>query len=306
MKKIIVFGNHQLAINCINLLEKSNQVDLEAVIGCETEQDIKQGYPSVKSFCQDNRIKYYNPAKLDSNFLEVFKSLNPDLCFSIMYRNIFPQSFIKIPKMGFINLHPSLLPKYRGPIPWVWAMLNGEQEVGVTLHYIDEGIDSGEIINQTSTTIDESITGYELLLKLTDAGTKIFKDQLPMILKGTNRRQEQNHILASYYGPFSDKIRIINWYESTNLIIRRINVVTHPYKGAISNLLDSQILIWKASQIKRLKNKLSGPGKIVEVLDNNQFIVSTVDGYILIMDYTIAENSSRQLQKLIRVGNLLN
>ena len=102
-----------------------------AVVGCESKQDELFGYPSVEEYCQKNGISYYNPNGLDNQFLELIKNLKPDLCFSLYYRNIFSPSYISIPPMGFINIHPSLLPKYRGPIPTFWALLNNEKKTDI-------------------------------------------------------------------------------------------------------------------------------------------------------------------------------
>lgn len=305
MKKIIVFGNQQIAIECIKILTNTKDVSLLAVVGCEIERDRVFGYSSLRKFCQENNIIYYNPKKLDSQFLETIKGLKPDICFSIYYRNIFGPGYISIPPMGFINIHPSLLPKYRGPIPTFWALLNKEKKIGTTLHYIDSGIDTGDIIAQIDCEIPKKITGYELNNLLIEKGVELFKKQLPFILKNENKRTKQNHVNATYFGSFNQKLRAINWYLPIEQINRQIQALTRPYGGAKSSIIDKEIILWRTQVVGYSKEKLSGPGKIIKVRDN-EFIVSGVDGFLAVKDFEIIKSLEDDKDKYIKVGNSFN
>lgn len=305
MIKIIIFGNQQISIECIKILTKIKDVELLAVVGCESQQDSLFGYPSVKEYCQKSGISYYNPTKLDNQFLELIRNLKPDLCFSIYYRNIFSQEYILVPPMGFINVHPSLLPKYRGPVPTLWAILNDEKKVGVTLHYIDSGIDTGDIIAQIGCEIPKEITGYELNNLLMGKGIELFRQQLPLILKNENRRVKQNHVSATYFGPFSQKLRIINWYLPVEEISRQIQALTSPYSGAKASIADKEILFWKTQIVEYSKEKLSGPGKIIKV-EGDEFVVSGIDGFLMIKDFEILDSSKSDKDKYIKIGNSFN
>lgn len=300
MKKIIVFGNQQIAIDCIKILASTKDVNLLAVVGCERERDGRFGYPSLKKFCQENNIIYYNPEKLDNQFLEIIKELDPDICFSVYYRNIFSPDYISIPPMGFVNIHPSLLPKYRGSVPTFWALLNNEKEIGVTMHYIDRGIDSGDIIVQTKHKIPENITGFELNNIMVREGLTLFRKQLPLILMGKNKRVKQNEASATYFGPFSKKLRVINWLSPIEQIKRKVQALTKPYSGAKSFILDEELIIWEVEILKAYKKNLFDLGKITEVR-NNGFVVSGVDGFLLIKDFELS--NSQNISKYIKIGN---
>lgn len=283
MKKIVVFGNQQLTIDCLNVLIKRKDVEIVAVVGCETERDYLQGYPSIERFSKKNKLNFLNPQKLNHQVYNELIKHEPDLGLSIMYRNIFNNQFIKMPKLGLINFHPSLLPSYRGPIPWVWAMINGEDKAGITLHYIDEGIDTGDIIDQSIVKIKNQ-TGNQLLVDLMDEGIKIFKKNLDKILSGKNSKRKQKHTKASYFGPYNPKIDLIDWFQPSKLVLRRINAVTYPYNGAIAYYNGKEIKIWKAKLFNKSKINLNGPGRIVKVTKNG-LVVSTSDGYILITHF---------------------
>lgn len=302
MKKIVVFGNQQISIDCIKILKNTKDASLMAVVGCERSRDSAFGYPSLRKFCQENNIIYYNPEKLNSQFLEIIKELKPDICFSIYYRNIFSQDYILVPPMGFINIHPSLLPKYRGPIPTFWVLLNNEKKTGVTLHYIDSGIDSGDIIAQIGYEIPKEITGYKLNILLIEKGVELFRKQLPLILKNENKRVKQAHVNATYFGPFNQKLRTINWYLPVERINRQIQALAKPYSGAKSLILDKEMLVWKAQVVSHSKRDLSGPGKIIKTY-NNEFIVSGVDGFLLIRDFELLKISKDAQSEYLKAGN---
>lgn len=295
MKKIIIFGNKQITINCLKLLKKNPNANLIAVVGCETSEDLKIGNPSVREYCLNNNIQYYHPEKLDASFLSIIKNLKPDICFSLFYRDLFSKELLSLAKDGFINIHPSLLPKYRGPVPYLWTLLNNEKITGVTMHYIDERVDSGDVISQIKYNIPNQITGFKLGSKLMDLGFKMFKQQLPLILKNVNKRKKQNENQATYYGKYHPGLRKINWYHSSDTIIRQIQAFTKPFSGAISVVNNKEIIIWNA-KIKKISNQiLQGPGRIIK-LQNNKFIVSTVDGFIEVEDFEILNHAINSLK----------
>lgn len=305
MKKIVVFGNQKIAIDCIKILKNTEDVNLVAVVGCERSRDSAFGYPSLGKFCQENDIIYYNPEKLNNQFLKIIRQLNPDICFSIYYRNIFSQDYILVPPMGFINIHPSSLPKYRGPVPTLWALLNNEKKAGVTLHYIDSGVDTGDIIAQIDCEIPKEITGHELNDLLIEKGVELFKKQVPLILENKNKRIKQIHVNATYFGPFNQKLRVINWYLPVEQINRQIQALTRPYSGAKASIIDKEILFWKAQVAEYSKEKLSGPGKIIKV-QNDEFMVSGVDGVLVMKEFEMVESSKSNRDKYIKIGNSFN
>lgn len=299
MIKIIIFGNTKLAIDCIREVSSNKDTQLVAVVGCDTMLDIKEGNPSIKKYCERKKIKYYNPEKLDDKFYEVIRKLNPDLCFSILYRKIFKINYISLPKMGFINMHPSLLPRYRGPVPRLWMMLNGESFSGVTYHYIDEGIDSGNIIAQDKFAIPKNISGYDFNKLIIQNAFRLFKKILPDILNFSAKSKKQDHKRATYFAQYNDSLRDIDWLQKSDLILRRILAMTNPYKGARGMLNGSNIIIWNAKKVSISKKRLSGPGKIIKVFKDNKFIVSTVDGFLIITDFKV----TMKRHELIRQGD---
>jgi methionyl-tRNA formyltransferase len=302
MIKIIVFGNQKICIDCLNILRRKKDVEIGFVVGCELPRDKTFGYPSVRKYCKENNIKFYNPTVLDERILKLVENYKPDLCFSIYYRLIFKPPLINIPKMGFINFHSGLLPAYRGPAPTMWAIVKGENYSGMTIHYIDKGIDTGDIIVQKKVKIYRNTTGSKLNDKVMSAGVRLFRENIDKLLEGKNARRAQTKSGISYFGRFVPSVRNINWFDNKHLVERRVKALTKPYSGALAKVAGKQMVIWDAISLNRPLRHYGGPGRIVEVLDDHSFIVTTIDGYIRVLKYEFLNVRKRIYQKYIVKG----
>jgi len=165
-KKVMVLGKNNIAIECTNLLLNQNRVQ---IVGCcpnNNDDGTEGSQKSFYKFCNKNNIKIIPFKKIGSkDSLKILKSLNLDFIFSFQYDQIVSQKVINTTKYGAINMHFSPLPKYRGVAPIAWALINGENEYGVTIHYMDPGIDTGDIISQTNFEIDSKINARDLYKK---------------------------------------------------------------------------------------------------------------------------------------------
>ena len=299
MERVIVFGNQLIGVEGVKILGEQPGMEVVLAVGCESETDRRSGYPSLKDYCQTVGIPFCQPERMDKEFLLMLKGLDPSFCFSLNYRSIFNNDFIKLPTKGFVNLHPSPLPRYRGPTPYFWALLNGEKEYGTTLHYIDQGIDTGDIISQAKFAIPDGITGFEFNSLVMQQGAELFKRSVEGIISGSNERVPQDHSQATYYGPFRESLRWIDWTDSQGKTLNRIKALTRPYSGAIAEVAGQKVTIWSAQSVQREKGQgFKGPGRIVEAQEG-QFVVSTVEGYVLISNFQTEGESN----ELIRVGS---
>ena len=302
-KRVVIFGNQQVALDCAAWLLKRKDINLIAFVGCEKLKDKKYGYPSTRMFCNKNNIRYIDPERLDDTFFKLFKTLKPDLCLSIYYRNIFQSKYLAAPSLGFVNLHPSLLPKYRGSMPTLWALFNNEKEVGSTIHYIDKRIDTGDIIAQKKYTLPRNITGNRLHVNLMNIGFRLFKKTFPLVLKGKAPQEKQNDAEATYFSSFNQKLRLIDWYSPSDKIVSKIRALTKPYDGAVSHLLDKDIVFWNARKFRLSNRYLRGAGIIMRTYKNGTFVVSCIDGFFLVSDFIISETTRDFYSKYIYVGN---
>ena len=300
--KVVVFGCQQIAVDILKYLEKRNDIELPLVITYELPLDETYGYKSVIQYCKNKKIDYMYPKSVNNKVNQKISDISPDLILSIYYRKILPKQLINLPHLGCINIHPSKLPNYRGPVPTAWAIENGETEFGITIHCMDETIDTGDILVQETYEIEEDETGYELYTRAMELGSNLFKKSFDKIINKKILPMPQNGI-GSYYGKKLGRF-IIDWQIPLEEIRNKIRVHAKPFNPAETILFNRYVLINKAKPYTKAMEPLQGPGVIKKVLSNGQFIVSCVDGYLLIKDYEIVPKLSNKEKKIyLKKGN---
>lgn len=213
----------------------------------------------VKEYALEKGLKVFQPEKITNNteFKDEIKRLNPDLVCVVSYGVILPKSFLKIPKYGCINVHPSMLPKYRGAAPIQWAILNGDETTGVTIMYLDEGMDSGDIIVQEEVTIDPDETTGELWNRLSSIGAKLLKESVDKINNGTVKSvpQPEEYTLAPM---LSKEMAKIEWNEKSAQEIKNLVRGLNPIMGTYSFLNGKKIKFWRVQTLSKdeLKDKV--------------------------------------------------
>ena len=204
----------------------------------------------VKEYAVEKNIKVYQPEKLRGNkeIVDILKDINPDVICVVAYGKIIPKEILEIPKYGCVNVHPSLLPQYRGSAPIQWAILNGDKETGVTTMYLDEGMDSGDIILQTKTPIDKDETSGELWDRLSKIGAELLVETLEKIENKTAPRikQPKEFTLA----PMLEKSQAkIDWESKTAEEIKNLVRGLNPIMGAYSLFNEKKIKFWKVDNL---------------------------------------------------------
>ena len=258
----------------------------------------------VKEYAIEKGLKLFQPEKISNNdeFKNEIKELAPDLVCVVSYGVILPKSFLKIPALGCINVHPSMLPKYRGPAPIQWAILNGDNETGVSIMYLDAGMDSGDIILQEKVEIGEDETTGELWNRLSGIGARLLTKVVTDISNGIIERtpQPEEFVLA----PMLDKeMSKINWNEKSSSEIKNLVRGLNPIMGTYTFLNGKKIKIWKVQKIlgdglKQFeeKNNLDSsnqkPGTVVFANEKIGLFIKTTDGIISVLEIQ-GENAKR-------------
>ena len=196
MLNVLFMGTPDFAMESLDSLYTNGY----NILGVVTNVDKPKGrgmklFPSpVKEYALDKDIKVFQPEKIKNNpeFIEQIKSLNPDVICVVAYGKILPKEILDIPKYGCINVHASLLPKYRGAAPIQWSILNGDKKTGVTTMYMDEGMDTGDIILQKEVEIDEDETTGELWDELAEVGGDLLVETLKKVEEGTAPRKSKD------------------------------------------------------------------------------------------------------------------
>ena len=211
---------------------------------------MKQVASPVKEYAISKNIPVYQPEKVRNNpeIIETIKKLNPDAICVVAYGKILPKEILEIPKLGCINVHGSLLPKYRGAAPIQWAVLNGDKTTGITTMYMDEGMDTGDMILKEKVEIGENETTGELWERLAEIGGKLLVKTLEKIESGTATRQKQGTDFT--VAPMLNKeMAKINWEEKSAREIKNLVRGLNPIMGAYSILNEKKLKIWKVDAL---------------------------------------------------------
>ncbi|MEK7124844.1 MAG: methionyl-tRNA formyltransferase [Patescibacteria group bacterium] len=220
-ERIIFFGSPAFTVSTLKALLDAHR----NVVAVVTKPD-KPLSPHVKVFAQQANIPVYQPASLrNGSFLTIFKESAPDICVVIAYGKIFPAEYLAVPKFGFLNIHFSLLPAYRGPSPLQTAILNGEKESGVTLAMLAPEVDSGPIIAQIKLPIPHDKYFPELLSYYAEQGNKLLIDSLGGYITRALLPQSQDHAKATFTKIITRDDARINWSKSAEEIYNRIRAL---------------------------------------------------------------------------------
>ena len=276
--------------------------EIQAVFTHSDAQDENTWFESVAELCARLGIKTYAPENINSEEnIEIIRNLEPDVIFSFYYRQILKQSILDIPKAGCINLHGSLLPGYRGCAPINWAIINGEKETGVTLHYMLASVDAGDIIAQKKFEISYDDTAKDVNLKVSQAAYDMLIETLPLIREGRAPRISQNITEGSYFRRRTPADGIIDWNKSAESIRNLIRAVTAPYPGAFSFINGRKFLIWSATVVRNPEISATRPGTIVS---SSPFIVSCGKDFLRVDEGQFYDSIYRNSDTLVQEKGL--
>lgn len=234
---------------------------------------------------------------------EYIRSLNPDILFSFYFRQMVGPAILGIPRLGCLNLHGSLLPRYRGRVPVNWAILNGETETGVTLHYMVEKPDAGDIVAQRRVPIAFEDTALTLYRKLVPTARELFAEALPLLREGRAPRIPQDLSRGSYFGGRRPEDGRIDWSWPAMRIYNLVRAVTHPYPGAFTSLGGQKLFVW---QCRPAEEAAAGrPGEIVAASPaEGACLVQTGDGLLRLQRVQV-DGAEEQAGSLLPVGATL-
>lgn len=302
--KIIFMGTPEFAVPCLQkIIDEGHEV-----LAVVTQPDKPKGrgkklsMPPVKELALKHDIDVYQPIKArEESFVNKLKEINPDLIVVVAFGQILPKSILDIPKFGCVNVHASLLPKYRGAAPLNWVIINGEEKTGVTTMYMDVGLDTGDMILKSEIPLDDEITAGELHDKMMIDGADVLKETIELIAQGKAPREKQNDD-ETCYSPIMDKsLGNINWSKPAKDIHNLIRGV-NPWPSAYTTYGDQTMKIWKTKVLNKNSDKV--PGTILKV-DKDGLEVSTGQGVIQINEIQMSGKKRMIVSEYIK-GNTIS
>ncbi|UXR37109.1 methionyl-tRNA formyltransferase [Staphylococcus simulans] len=262
MSRIIFMGTPDFSTKVLEML-----IAKEDVIAVVTQPDRPVGRkrvmtpPPVKEVALQNGIEVYQPEKISqSEDLQTLIDLKPDLIVTAAFGQILPKALLDAPRLGAINVHASLLPKYRGGAPIHQAIIDGEKETGVTIMYMAPKLDAGDIISQQAIDIEANDDVGSMHDKLSFLGADLLAKTLPDIINGTNERIEQNEDEATFASNISREDERIDWSKSAQDIYNHIRGLS-PWPVAYTKLDDKNMKLYQAHIVEGKEGK---PGEIIE------------------------------------------
>ena len=295
-QKIVFMGTPEFSVPTLESLVNSNHKVLAVYSQPASKANRGQKLiPSrVEVFAKENSLNLRTPDSLDNNQeYNYLKKLEPDIVVVIAYGKIIPKKFLNLSKYGFVNVHASLLPKWRGAAPIQRSIMNLDNQTGISIMKIVEELDAGPVMHQDKIQINENVDALTLSKVLSKLGAKSIINAIDEIVKGKARFQEQNHSKATYAKKILKTEGRINWNQSAKKVLAKINGL-NPNPGAWFEYKNERFKVWKAEIV----DKNSDSGKTVD----DQLTIACNEQSIKILEIQ-KEGKSRQLTNQFLLGN---
>lgn len=276
MKKVVFMGTPQFSVPILTMLVEEGY----EVVAVVTQPDRPVGRkrvmtpPPVKVEADRLGLLTIQPEKITPEVISEIQALQPDLLITAAFGQILPEALLQLPTFGAINVHASLLPKYRGGAPIHQAIIDGQRETGVTIMYMVKRLDAGNMIAQRSIPITDADDTGILFEKLSLVGEELLKETLPTIFNRTNASIPQNEEEVTFASNISREQERIDWNRPGRAIFNQIRGL-HPWPVAFTTFKGETVKIWQAHLVSSPSEK-STPGEIL-VMEGNQLIVSSAD-----------------------------
>ena len=281
----VVFAYHDVGVNCLKaLLNAGIAVDL--VVTHQDDPNENVWFGSVAKLCEETHIPYITPnANQLTDLVPQLQKLAPDYLFSFYYRNMIPAEVLSCAKIAALNMHGSLLPKFRGRAPVNWAILHGETETGATLHIMETKPDAGDIVGQSAVPIDPNETATEVFGKVSQAAVAVMNQVLPQLVQGHVPRKPNNLAQGSYFGGRKPADGQILWQQTAQQVHNLVRAVAPPYPGAFTDWQGQRMIVARTSLEGPFPTQLDLQASGIQVVDNQVFGVCGDQRAVAILEW---------------------
>jgi methionyl-tRNA formyltransferase len=267
----VVFAYHDVGVNCLKaLLSAGIQIDL--VVTHQDDPNENVWFGSVAKLCAEEKIPFVTPSSNElPDLIPKLQALVPDYIFSFYYRHMIPAQILACAKIAALNMHGSLLPKYRGRAPVNWAILHGESETGATLHVMEVKPDAGDIVGQVAVPIGPDETATDVFGKVSQAAVKVMEQALPSLIQGQVPRKANELEKGSYFGGRKPADGQIQWQQTAQQAHNLVRAVAPPYPGAFTDYQGQSMIVAKTSLKGPFPANLDLGAMGIQVVDNRVF-----------------------------------
>jgi methionyl-tRNA formyltransferase len=278
MASAVVFAYHDVGVRCLSVL-LAQGVDVRLVVTHDDNPNETIWFGSVEQLARQRDLAVIKPK--DANAPEVVqqvRALAPDFLFSFYYRSMLGPELLSVPRIAALNVHGSLLPKYRGRVPVNWAIIHGETETGATLHYMLAKPDAGAIVERERVTIGPDEQAAEVFRKVTGAAERCVARALPKLIAGTAAAETQDLKAGSYFGGRKAEDGVIDWRQGAEQIHNLVRAVAPPYPGATTTVAGQAVRVLRTA---RAFDEVSPYRQPTLFLQSERLYASAGDGRLL-------------------------
>jgi methionyl-tRNA formyltransferase len=281
----VVFAYHDVGVNCLKaLLHAGIQIDL--VVTHQDDPNENVWFGSVAKLCEEQKIPCITPnANQLIDLIPQIQKLAPDYLFSFYYRHMIPAELLACAKIAALNMHGSLLPKYRGRAPVNWAILHGETQTGATLHIMEAKPDAGDIVGQSAVSIDANETATDVFSKVSQAAVRVMNQVLPDLVQGHVPRKPNLLAEGSYFGGRKPADGQILWQQTAKQVHDLVRAVAPPYPGAFTDWQGRRMIVARTSPEGPFPAQLDLQTQGIQVVDNQIFGVCGDQRAVAILEW---------------------
>ena len=289
MTRVLFLGSKPVGLRCLRALHASDDVSLVGAVTIDDRADVRSAHQDIVAFCREANVRLHEPATR-ADLPGIIRELAPDLCIVVGWYWLLPRELLESVPRGFVGLHFSALPKYRGSSPLVWALINGEREIGISLFALADDMDAGDIWGQALLPVGEGEYVGTVLARLEDAAVTLLQATLPTLDAASARPTPQVHADATFCALRRPEDGLISWDWPATRVFDFIRAQSRPYPGAFSYLGTERVTIWRVSRFAH--DYHGAPGQVVRNPDGGQMVVCGDHRALILDDVTFAGPAS--------------
>jgi len=296
----VLFAYHEMGYACMEALLEIG-APVAALFTHQDSPGEEVWWCSCAALAASRGIPTFTPEAVDSAWIARIAALEPAIIYSFSYRNLLSEALLRLASIAALNLHPSLLPRYRGRAPVNWVLVNGERETGVTLHHMVARADAGDIVAQRAVAIEDSDTALTLYRKLVPLGAELVRELHPLIVAGRAPRYPQDLSQGNYCGRRQPDDGRIDWNWPARRIFNLVRAVTHPYPGAFCFASGRKLYVWQAG-IAHEDGKRGEPGTVIDTAGDGSLEIAAGEGSVLMVRAQFENHEEARARDVLGAG----
>lgn len=297
INKVLFIGSKMMGLKCLNRIHSLDQNSLIGILTLDDRKDTRSVFNDFKAFARKANVRLY-VAKNRNDSERLIKELRPELCIVVGWYWLFSKETISVVSSGFLGIHNSLLPKYRGGSPLIWSTIEGDKKIGLSLFSLTEGLDDGGIWGQRVVHVEDKDYITDILEKLELEAVSLLEEKYPGVLNKTIKPVPQKHDKATFRPRRFVNDGLINWREASIRIYNFIRFQSEPYPGAFTYYRGHKLIIWRAHSLGMIF--YGSPGQVARINEDGVYVICGDRKPIVLEVVQLGSSSKKPANKVIK------